>query len=562
MLKRSPLKFARFAADRLSMSRILSNSPTDPTLDAVPGVERAPKARPCQKLDLVEGSAPHLSSETASLLRMRLRGAALVMFIGFGAFWVWNLLWPAPQTLFSDFVFAFHSAIVLVLAVMSVVLYRCRSGTVWKLRLYETAIFLPPIALFVVGQIDEMVYAARQGYWQNPLPPWFALMFTYALFIPNNWRRAAVVIGIMAIAPILITTMLWQFSPPVARVLSSRPNVFVELALMMTVGAVSSVYGTHMINALRSEAFELRQLGRYRLCRLLGSGGMGEVYLGEHQLLKRPCAIKVIRPHKAADPQALARFEREVQATARLSHWNTVEIFDYGRTNDGTFYYVMEYLPGLSLGELVDRYGPLPASRVIYLLLQTCDALGEAHAMGLIHRDIKPGNVFSAQRGGLYDVAKLLDFGLVKRVVNTTSVQLTQEGAITGSPLYMSPEQAMGETEPDARADIYSLGALAYFLLTGTPPFEGTRAIQVIIAHAHEAVVPPSQLRADIPPDVERVVLRCLAKDPADRYESAAVLSAALADCADAGAWTRADAATWWQSQGAASQTNTCVEVG
>ena len=193
-----------------------------------------------------------------------------------------------------------------------------------------------------------------------------------------------------------------------------HPTYLVEVGLMLGLAVVTSVYGTHMVGSLRREAFEARRLGQYRLLRLIGSGGMGDVYLAEHQLMKRPCAIKVIRPSKADDPQALARFEREVHATAQLSHWNSVEIFDYGRAEDGTFYYVMEYLPGLSLAQLVERYGPLPPARVVYLLAQVCDALAEAHAAGLIHRDIKPGNIFAAVRGGQYDVAKLLDFGLAK----------------------------------------------------------------------------------------------------------------------------------------------------
>jgi eukaryotic-like serine/threonine-protein kinase len=291
-------------------------------------------------------------------------------------------------------------------------------------------------------------------------------------------------------------------------------------------------------------------LGQYRLCRLIGSGGMGDVYLAEHQMMKRPCAIKLIRPGKAHDPQALARFEREVRATAKLSHWNTIEIFDYGRTEDGTFYYVMEYLPGLSLAELVDKHGPLPAPRAVHLLSQSCDALAEAHAAGLIHRDIKPGNIFAAQRGGIHDVAKLLDFGLAKPIATETPVQLTQEGSITGSPLFMSPEQALGDSEPDARSDIYSLGAVAYYLLTGVPPFDGDRAVKIILAHAQQEVVPPSRLRSDIPPDVEQIVMRCLAKNPADRYPSAAALRQALSECVAAGGWTHEDAAGWWHVHG------------
>jgi len=174
-----------------------------------------------------------------------------------------------------------------------------------------------------------------------------------------------------------------------------------QQVLTMVVAAVAAVFGTHLINTLRREAFEARQLGQYRLIESLGTGGMGDVYLAEHRMLKRPCAIKLIRPGQAGDPKVLARFEREVQMTARLSHWNTVEIYDYGRTEDGTFFYVMEYLPGLSLEDLIERHGPLPAERVVHLLRQTCQALREAHAIGLIHRDIKPGNVFVARRGRL-----------------------------------------------------------------------------------------------------------------------------------------------------------------
>src|SRR3990172_6097831 len=174
----------------------------------------------------------------------------------------------------------------------------------------------------------------------------------------------------------------------------------------------------------------------------------------------------------------------------------------------------MEYLPGLSLTDLVEKHGPLPPRRAIHLLVQTCDALAEAHGRGLIHRDIKPGNIFSAQRGGFYDVAKLLDFGLAKPVSThgAGSMDVTQEGSITGSPLYMSPEQALGDHEPDARSDVYSLGAVAYYLLTGVPPFDGDRPIRIILAHAHDPVVPPSRLRADVPADLEAVVLRCLSK--------------------------------------------------
>jgi serine/threonine-protein kinase len=383
-----------------------------------------------------------------------------------------------------------------------------------------------------------------RGFMPPPMPFWLLLIFTYGMFIPNTWRRAACVIGALALAPDLLVVGMMLAYPQVSAVMTGM--TFVNHVLTMVVAAVAAVFGTHLINALRREAFEARQLGQYRLIARLGSGGMGEVYLAEHRMLKRPCAVKLIRPEQAGNPQVLARFEREVQMTARLSHWNTVEIFDYGRTDDGTFYYVMEYLPGLSLEELLERHGPLPAERVVHLLRQTCQALREAHAIGLIHRDIKPGNIFAAQRGGLYDVAKLLDFGLVKPVAELPSARLTQEGGISGTPLFMSPEQARGRTDLDARSDIYSLGAVAYTLLSGRPPFERTNPMEVIIAHARDDVVPPSQQQPDVPADVERIVLRCLAKRPEDRFQDAESLEQALSECSVADQWTQSEAARWW----------------
>jgi len=271
------------------------------------------------------------------------------------------------------------------------------------------------------------------------------------------------------------------------------------------------------------------------------------VYLAEHCLLKRPCAIKLIRPGKQTDAQAILRFEREVRATAKLSHWNTVSIFDYGRTDDGTFYYVMEYLPGLSLADLVSRYGPLPVPRAIHLLRQICRALYEAHAAGLVHRDIKPANIFVSRLGGVCDVAKLLDFGLVELTVGEAQAEKARSGSISGSPQYMSPEQATPHHVTDARSDIYSLGATAYYALTGRAPFEGQTLVQLILAHAGEAVVPPSRHRAEVPLDLDEVVKKCLAKSPVDRFTDANSLEQALAACSDAPGWTDAQAASWWQ---------------
>jgi serine/threonine-protein kinase len=319
--------------------------------------------------------------------------------------------------------------------------------------------------------------------------------------------------------------------------------------LLALVGAGLGTYGAHVLNTLRQEVFEARRLNQYHLGERLGSGGMGDVYLAEHRLLKRRCALKLIRPESAGDPKALARFEREVRAAARLSHPNIVEIYDYGLTQDGTFYYVMEYLRGLSLADLVVRHGPLPAGRVIYLLRQASEGLAEAHAAGLIHRDLKPANLFAARVGTRYDVTKLLDFGLVKEVARGP-VDLSGPGPVIGTPLYAAPEQAVASAALDHRADLYALGAVAYYLLTGRPPFEGDSVLGVLVAHARDPVVPPSRHRPDVPGDLERVVLRCLAKDPADRYPDAEALGQVLAACAASNEWDGRRAATWWQEAG------------
>jgi eukaryotic-like serine/threonine-protein kinase len=528
------------------MRRPFASAATDPTLDAIPRRALSASAPRCPGVALVEGSGPHLRTETTHLLRVRLRAAAIMTLLGFGSFFIWGLFNTPTRGAPTDALFALHLTTVVVLAAASVLLCRRCAISLPVLWVYEVLIFGLPVAFFLSMQYASYLSLARSGMLPNPLSAWLMLMFTYALFIPNTWQRAAMIQAIFAVCPIAMIVLLKMENQAFAQLLNKHSGYLSELTLMMLIGWGTSVYGTYIINSLRREAFAAKQLGQYRLQRLLGAGGMGEVYLAEHQMMKRPCAIKVIRPSKANDPQAIARFEREVRATSKLSHWNTIEIFDYGRTDDGTFYYVMEYLPGLSLADLVERHGPLPLGRAIYLLQQTCDALSEAHAMGLIHRDLKPGNVFAAQRGGIYDVAKLLDFGLAKPITSVGDVNLTQDGFITGSPLFMSPEQATGDSEPDARSDIYSLGAVAYYLLTGAPPFPGDRPIQVIMAHAKEEVKPPSHLRPEIPADLDRVILRCLAKNPADRYADADSLAQALEQCEASTQWGRAQAAQWW----------------
>jgi serine/threonine-protein kinase len=383
------------------------------------------------------------------------------------------------------------------------------------------------------------------------------LILTFGIYVPKSWRRTAAVTVPLAVLPLATMYMAsfghpdafaWLFVPRNGRTVPMI-SYGLDAIFLMILAAISS-FGAHVLTRLRGQVAEAKLLGQYRLGERIGTGGMGDVYLAEHRLLKRPCALKLIRSNGTMNPRVLDRFEREVRLTATLSHPNTVEIYDYGRTEDGTYYYVMEYLPGLSLADLVERHGPLPPGRVVYLLRQVCQALSEAHRAGLIHRDVKPSNIFAAQRGGMHDFAKLLDFGLVRPVATVSSPHMSAEGQILGTPLFMSPEQATGNLDLDGRSDIYSLGAVAYYLLIGRPPFNEKSGIGAMIAHARDPVVPPATLRPDVPEDLERVVLRCLAKPLSDRYQNADCLERDLTLCGCAADWDRAAARDWWRTLG------------
>ena len=289
---------------------------------------------------------------------------------------------------------------------------------------------------------------------------------------------------------------------------------------------------------------QLQQLGQYTLERKLGEGGMGAVYRGRHALMRRPTAIKLITGKITDD--VLARFEREVQLCCRLSHPNTIAIYDYGRTADGTFYYAMELLDGMDLEAMIEKYGPLPPARVIHFLTQACGSLAEAHDLQMIHRDIKPANLFITNRGGENDVLKVLDFGLVKSMENNAP-QLSRADVISGTPPYMAPEVIEQKPGIDGRSDLYALACVGYFLLTGKCLFERSSAMETLMAHINEAPKPPSSVAAQkIPADLEAVILHALAKDPAQRPASVRAFRGELLACADAGHWRDADAEQWW----------------
>jgi CHASE1-domain containing sensor protein len=308
------------------------------------------------------------------------------------------------------------------------------------------------------------------------------------------------------------------------------------------------------IRGLRAHIRETQQLGQYTLLERLGEGGMGVVYKARHAMLRRPTAIKLLQGPDQ-DPLQLARFEREVQLTSELSHPNTIAIYDYGRTPAGVFYYAMEYIEGLTLEQLVEQEGPLPAARVVHLLRQVASALTEAHAAGLIHRDIKPANVMLCQKGGVPDFIKVMDFGLVKDIGTPRGANsprpltLSASAALLGTPSYLAPEAISTPAELDARADLYALGAVAYFLLAGVPVFTGQTIMEVCGHHLYTAPRPPSEL-APVPASLEALVLRCLAKNASQRFASAAALLGALSELHDTGSWTEADARSWWQARG------------
>jgi len=374
----------------------------------------------------------------------------------------------------------------------------------------------------------------------------YTLVTRTALVPSTTWRTAA--IGTASFFPLVPATYAMYSSASVASVvdaekaLSLGPAVYVAIWAALGVTCTSTI--SYVIYGLRLEVRKAMRLGQYLLEKKIGEGGMGVVYRASHAMLRRPTAIKLLT---GTTGHAVERFEREVQLTARLTHPNTIAVFDYGRTPDGVFYYAMEYLEGITLDDLVQDHGPQPPARVVHLLVQICGALEEAHAAGLVHRDIKPANVMLTERGGQKDIVKVLDFGLVKEQVAATKLTTSSLNAVLGTPHFMAPEAILDPQSVDARTDLYALGATAYFLLTGERVFDGTNLVEICSAHLHQSPVAPSERRAYIPRALEHVVLSCLAKKPEERPRSAYELAEKLSACG-LPAWTREDARAWWSA--------------
>src|SRR5215471_8823804 len=424
----------------------------------------------------------------------------------------------------------------------------------------------PASTLLDLGLVYQVAQAfcISLGFWQVPvqpeLPPrgWSGvavLILVYPLIVPAT--RGKTILATLAAAAmdplgLLVLVALGNPAPP--------PGFLFPMFLPTALAAGVALVLSRFLYQLTVEAEKGHEMGSYHLETLLGRGGMGEVWRANHRLLARPAAIKLIRPESfGSDGRELVRrFEREAKATAALQSPHTVDIYDFGTTEDGTFYYVMELLEGFDLESLVTRFGPLPAERAIHVMVQACHSLAEAHQGGLIHRDVKPANIYVCRYGLDWDFVKLLDFGLVK----TTGVpddrrQLTLAGVIAGTPQYMPPEIGMGNPDIDWRADIYALGCVGYWLLTGQPVFDGATPMQIVMAHVQTAPVPLSQRATQkVPRELEQLLMACLRKDPNDRPQTMQELATALKAIALEHPWTQERARRWWfEHAGAVSRT-------
>jgi eukaryotic-like serine/threonine-protein kinase len=359
---------------------------------------------------------------------------------------------------------------------------------------------------------------------------------------------------------LLIATMdplgLWMAHLRGVRI-DAEPLLVLWYVLPNYISVALALIPSHIITSMARQVSQARELGSYQLGELLGRGGMGEIYAARHRMLARPAAIKLIRPETlgAGNPATarlmVQRFHREAQAAALLRSPHTISLYDFGVTDEGTFYYVMELLEGFDLETLVRQFGPVPDGRAVFLLRSACRSLGEAHARGLIHRDIKPSNIYTCRLGLNVDFVKVLDFGLVKTTQadsHENSTMITNPDITTGTPAFMAPEMALGETTINSKVDIYALGCVAYWLLTGKLVFEADTPVKMMLRHIQSAPVPPSEVsEIEIPPEMDRIILQCLSKKPADRPD-AMQLSRALAAIEPREPWPRERAEEWWQT--------------
>jgi len=392
-------------------------------------------------------------------------------------------------------------------------------------------------------------------------PPWLGLswvavwMIGFTIVVPSPPRRAlAAALASATSVPIVAG---YAMAAGLAPIRLPPVRFFFAIVVPYLLVVLLAYIGARIVYSLGTELKRAQDLGGYRLVERLGQGGMGEVWRARHRLLARPAAIKLMRPEKLGgsslerQSELHARFEREAQVTASLRSPHTVELYDFGVADTGAFYYVMEVLDGFDLETLVEQFGPIPPERAINLLLQVCDSLAEAHAEGLIHRDIKPANVYACRYGREVDFVKVLDFGLVKSQGDerATELSLTGDRHAGGTPAFMAPEQVLGDGAIDGRSDIYSMGCLAYWLVTGQFVFTGRTAMETMLHHTQMKPVPPSKrTELKIPEALDQVILACLEKSPDDRPATADALAARLASIETTESWTPELTRQWWDT--------------
>jgi serine/threonine-protein kinase len=491
------------------------------------------------------GHSSDFERELAAHLKTRLRIAFTALAV------VVTVMWVVPQALHFFFAGSFRPIgafqilhLVSIAAILQLIFALRGEGWTYRRILRTDAV------AFLIGIGVTLALAALSAH--DIFPFVFCvlilLVIVRAVVVPSSGKRT-LWLSLLAVPGLVVVFVVNPRLPMGADSLEEPGfrQAFIGLyVVVLLLGIGVAALASRVAFSLRRQAFEAKRLGQYELEERIGGGTMGEVFRATHALLKRPTAVKLLKP-EITGPDAIRRFEREVRQTSRLTHPNTISIFDYGHTAQGVFYYAMELLDGLDLKEIVRRTGPMPPARVIHILLQVSGSLAEAHELGLIHRDIKPGNIVLCERGGIPDVVKVLDFGLVKEL-RSDDPALTQAGLFVGTPETAAPETFYGKTS--RASDLYSFGAVAFFLLTGEPPFSCRDIGELVRRHMQESAPPPSSVRSDVPEDLDRIVSRCLAREPEDRPGSAGELRRELEGCAAAGRWSEDDARAWWRALG------------
>jgi hypothetical protein len=515
-----------------------------------------------------EGPAPGgarvssvLPRDLLEQVRGRVRLLAILLLAGF-AFdpVVFLLTWTASRATGTPLPPGILEEVPFVLADAALAL---ASAVVWWLARQS---WISPSRLLTVGLVYQVVICLQIGItmpWQfylnegNILPlTWTpTVIVLFPLIMPGPPRRmlaAAIAAGATGPLGLLLIDLGGKAAVDA--------DDYLRSVIAATIAVIFAYLGAKVVYRLGREVSAARELGSYRLQERLGVGGMGEVWRARHRMLARPAAIKLIRrstqENGVVPADLVRRFEREAQVIAQLRSPHTVDLYDFGIADNGAFYYVMELLDGLDADSLIRRFGPVPPERAVYLLAQACHSLSEAQSYGLVHRDIKPANIFLCRYGEDCDFVKVLDFGLVKAFGETAGdgprrpePALTRENLVQGTPAFIAPEQALGEPDLDARVDIYAIGCVAYWLLTGQFVFTADTTMGYLMHHIHTPARPPSEMVSTaIPPELDDVILTCLAKDPAQRPQTAAELSRRLVTVAGSERWNVATARAWWDA--------------